>query len=155
VDEEPEDEDLSADSDKWVDLSADEFAVPEEFFAGELSGPDAPVFDAGGAIERFMGQREIVIRVASQFAEKGRATIQELRTFLDNGAYEDLQREAHGLKGGAWNLEARRVGDVAAELEGSAKMKDRKRCEHFLELLGPEVEHLARAVEGFSSAPVE
>jgi two-component system sensor histidine kinase/response regulator len=134
------------------DLLEERFLVPEEHFAGELSGPDAPVFDFDAAVERFMGQREIVERVASEFVTKCEQTVSELRQYLANGEYDDLQREAHGLKGGAWNLEARRVGDVAALLEGSARMKDPGRCAHYLAALPTVVEELSSAVSLYAGA---
>jgi HPt (histidine-containing phosphotransfer) domain-containing protein len=129
-----------------MDLAADPLAVPGEFLSGRMYGARAAVFDDQGAADRFLGQRELVMRVASEFATKCEASLEMFERYYEDGAFEELQYGAHGLKGGAWNLEARRVGDVAAQLEGSARMKDGERCRHFLDLLGPEIADLAAAV---------
>ena len=127
----------------------DSFAVPEEFLSGDLSGANAAIFDADAAVERFVGQRSIVKRVVGEFVEKCTETIGLLERYLDDGAFEDLQRDAHGLKGGAWNLEAHRLGDVAAQLEGSARMRDRDRCRHYLDALKPAIDEFSEYVKEF------
>ena len=102
-----------------------------------------------------MGQREIVERVVGEFVEKCTEMIGRLEVYLRDGAFEDLQRDAHGLKGGAWNLEARRLGDAAAQLEGSAKMKDPDRCRHYLDALKTVVEEFSEYVRGFTTVSPE
>jgi len=133
----------------------DPFAVPEEFMSGELSGPDATIFDADAAVERFVGQRAVVERVISVFVEKCSETVGILEGYLNDGAFEDLLRDAHGLKGGAWNLEARRLGDVAAQLEGSARMEDSDRCRHYLDALKPAIDEFSQKAGEFTTAGPE
>ncbi len=128
---------------------ADSLAVPEEYMSGELSGPDATVFGIELAIERFMGQREIVDRVAGEFVRKVAELLPLLDRYLQEGQYDDLRRDAHGVKGGAWNLEARRLGDVAAQLEGAAKMRDPRRCRHYLDAMELMWQELSSVVESF------
>jgi PAS domain S-box-containing protein len=150
-------EDLSAGEPLPAEI-ADEpnpFAVPEEFISGELVGPGAAVFDSDAAVERFMGQRPVVERVVGEFVAKCNETVGTLEKYLGEGAFEDLQRDAHGLKGGAWNLEARKLGDVAAQLEGSAKMKDFQRCRHYLDQLKPVVDEFTGFVKDFAATSAE
>ena len=134
---------------------ANPFLVPQEFMSGELFGPQAAIFDPEAAVERFMGQRAIVERVVGEFVVKCAQTLGILEQYLGDGAYEDLQRDAHGLKGGAWNLDAYRLGDAAAQLEGSAKMKDPERCRYYLDALKPVVDEFSEFVKDFAAAGIE
>ncbi|MFP4113020.1 MAG: response regulator [Spirochaetales bacterium] len=100
-----------------------------------LTGVDAPVFSFGAAVERFAGNEEVVRDVVRRFVAKCGTIVSELRDHLDSGDYEVVEREAHGLKGGARNLEARPLGDVAALLEASARQNDSERCGDYLDAL--------------------
>ena len=113
------------------------FEVAEDLIGGGLTGVGAAVFSFQDAVTRFGGNAEIVSRVVEQFAEKCEQIGDVLADALAEEDFDKVQLEAHGLKGGARNLEALPVGDAAALLEGSAKLQDRDRCEHYLSALGP------------------
>jgi PAS domain S-box-containing protein len=134
---------------------AGEFDIPAEYISGELAGPGAPVFDVDAATERFMGQRGIVERVAGEFTRRSGEILAQLEQYIADEQFEDLQRDAHGLKGGAWNLEARRFGDAAALLEAAAKMQDRARCSHYLAQLREVASELEDAVAGLTTEHAE
>ena len=130
----------------------DEFEIPEDLIRGSLSGPDAPIFDIVAAVERFMGQREVVDRVVAEFIAKVADLLLVLEKGIGDAAFGDVEREAHGIKGGAWSLEAKRLGDAAARLEASAKMEDPRRCEHYLTGMRVAYEELAAYVRGAANS---
>jgi HPt (histidine-containing phosphotransfer) domain-containing protein len=62
--------------------------------------------------------------------------MQSMRKSLDEGNWDSLRIESHGIKGGSWNLEARRLGDEAAGLEAAAKERNRDAAERYLHSVG-------------------
>ncbi|TVR60686.1 MAG: response regulator [Spirochaetaceae bacterium] len=88
----------------------------------------APIFNYAGALEAFLGREDVVLRVIESFASKVEEQIQSIETNLSAGDLTAVRADAHGIKGGAWNLEAIRLGNVAAEIEEAAERGDRERC---------------------------
>ncbi len=129
------------------DAAGDEgFEIPADLIGGGLSDGARPAFDFEAAVSRFAGNADVVRTVVSRFVDKCASIEEELRGYLDDGDYATLEREAHGLKGGARNLEALPLGDAAAFLEASAKMEDERRCRHYLdELRAPLAEFVSAA----------
>jgi PAS domain S-box-containing protein len=121
------------------------FEIAEDLVGGALAGPDAPDFSLHDAIERFAGNADVVRRVLEQFIAKTDAITSELESALEAKDYAKLQIEAHGLKGGARNLDAPRLGDAAAMLEGAAKLGDPALCRHYLDALPAALEAFSRA----------
>jgi len=94
----------------------------------EASPTDAAsVFDLEEAVETFMGKRDVVERLLVSFTEKVRGQINAMEELLEKGDFESLRGEAHSIKGGAWNLTAKRLGDAASAVEALAR--DAKREE--------------------------
>ncbi len=113
-------------ADSAVDLEelpdTDEDSQPvEEVEDSEESAE--PVLDMDQAIEAFMGQKEIVFKVLHDFDEKVQGQLDLIRESLPDGDLERARTEAHGIKGGAWNLAAYRLGNAAAELEDILKRR--------------------------------
>lgn len=131
-----------------------DYTVPDEMVSGVLSGPDAPVFDVEAAVTTFVGRRDVVERVVRDFVAKIEAILPVIRQSIETEEFDTVCREAHGLKGGAWNLEARRFGDMAALLEASGKMADVNRCRYYLERLESVYEEFRTEVSAlFESEP--
>ena len=86
------------------------------------AGP--PPLDFDLAVETFMGREEVVIRVLENFIEKVRGQIHTMRDALQKRELETLRNEAHAIKGGAWNIQAKPLGDAAYALETSAREED-------------------------------
>ena len=100
---------------------------PESGEAAETEG----LFDFEKAVETFMGKEEVVKKLLHSFTEKAAGQIKTLKAAVKNQDFEVIRVEAHSIKGGAWNLQAKKLGDVAAELElaGRDKLKsEAKRC---------------------------
>ncbi len=122
------------------------FAVPEEALGRPISFDDAPVLDLEAAVDRFMGQRDVVMRVLSDFASKQREQIRGLSEVTESGDFDAIRAAAHAIKGGAWSLEAMRLGNAAALLEASAKMASEPNCRHYAKAVEAEFERLALTV---------
>jgi HPt (histidine-containing phosphotransfer) domain-containing protein len=55
-----------------------------------------------------------------------------MQSALEEGSFENLRGEAHSIKGGAWNLEIRKLGDKARDLEDSSRESRRKESKQYL-----------------------
>jgi PAS domain S-box-containing protein len=146
--EQPAQESIRPDAvpDSRDDTRSDGLDIDPDLIGGELSGQDAPVIDYAAAVERFGGNEDVVRDVLERFAEKCKDALGEFDGYLARGDFESLQREAHGLKGGARSLEARPLGDAAALLEASAKLQDPRRCRHYLDALEAPLRDLESAI---------
>ena len=122
-----------------------ELGIPQHLFTHPLAGPDAPVFDHVVAVGRFLGDEVVVKRVVTEFLVKLEQSARQMSRDVELGSFADIEREAHGLKGGAWSLEAGRLGDAAAYLEAAAKMEDRARCQYYLKQLTDTIAEFAQA----------
>jgi two-component system, sensor histidine kinase and response regulator len=99
-----------AEVEEVVEAAGDLAAAPE-------AASEEPILDFDQALEAFMGQREIVEKVLADFDTKVAEQIQLIRNNVPGGDLERARTEAHGIKGGSWNLAAYRLGNAAAELE--------------------------------------
>ncbi|MQY76199.1 MAG: response regulator, partial [Spirochaeta sp.] len=107
---------------KWLpDAGADGKEKPE---SGEL-------FDFEKAVETFMGKEEVVKKLLHSYTEKAAGQIEALQAAVKDQDFEVVRTEAHSIKGGAWNLQAKKLGCPAAELEKAGREKlgaEAKRC---------------------------
>ncbi len=94
-------------------------SVGQENDARDAYGED--VFDFDQAVAAFMGKKDVVQRVVNRFLEHTENQLAELDRLLDERELSQAQTIAHGIKGGAWNLSAKRLGDAAFEIEKAGK----------------------------------
>jgi len=99
--------------------------VLNEWLRGPSTQEEVTVFDFSKAVDTFMGREDIVGKVISSFLDKVEDQLSRIPTALESGDLERIRQEAHSIKGGAWNLEARPLGDAAAELEDTSRAGDR------------------------------
>jgi len=97
----------------------------EEIVEQESGKQSGTVFDFSKAVDAFMGREDVVRSVTSSFLEKLTDQLSQIPAALDSGDLERVRQEAHSIKGGAWNLEARPLGDAANKLEDTSKAGDR------------------------------
>ena len=71
-----------------------------------------------------MNQAEVVSRVVKKFVDRTGEQLEGLKAKIEQGDFENARIEAHAIKGGAWNLEAKRLGDAAAKLEETTRNAD-------------------------------
>ncbi len=91
---------------------------------GEKTLWDREVFDFALAIDTFLGKKDTVIALVGKFADKARIQLETIETALATEKFDDVRREAHAIKGAAWNLSAIRLGNAAQDLEEAASTGD-------------------------------
>ena len=93
---------------------------------------DESVFNYQDALEIFMDEKDVLHEVLSEFAERVDSQLSLMVQLLADEKYEDLNREAHSIKGGSWNLAMKKLGDAAELLEMSAREKKGEKCAAYL-----------------------
>ncbi|NLJ47679.1 MAG: response regulator [Treponema sp.] len=84
-------------------------------------GPDTAILDLDEAVATFLGNRATVLDLLNRFIRKAEVQMDELS---EAEAAEDWQKAreiAHSIKGAAWNLSARRLGDAAKTVEDAGR----------------------------------
>ena len=115
----------------------------------EIGGGDREVFDYQEALLTFMGKADVVDRVVEAFRKKVVAQIPEMHEALEKGLWDSLRVTSHGIKGGSWNLQARRLGNAAAELEQASKEQDVQKALDALQKVEKEFQLFEQVVEGW------
>jgi PAS domain S-box-containing protein len=85
---------------------------------------DPAVFDWPGVLDTFLGQEETVLRLLARFNEKAASQVIELEEAAAAKDYAKFRETAHSLKGAAWNLSARKLGDAAFAAENAGRNGD-------------------------------
>jgi PAS domain S-box-containing protein len=85
---------------------------------------DASVFDWEGVLDTFLGQKDTVSSLLTRFTEKAGKQMTELAEALAAKDSTRFREVAHSLKGAAWNLSAKRLGDSALEGETAGREGD-------------------------------
>jgi HPt (histidine-containing phosphotransfer) domain-containing protein len=82
--------------------------------------------DMDRAIQEFMGKKEILYGVLHEFINKAKIRIDTIHQAVKRFDYGVIMAEAHGIKGGAANLTADKLANLAADLEkaGEAQQPD-------------------------------
>ena len=105
-------------------MAADEAGstAPEEPSAGPNRGEgDKTVLDFDEAVETFLGNRATVLDLLDRFIRKAESQLQELARAASGGDWPQAREIAHSIKGAAWNLSARRLGDAAKIVEDAGR----------------------------------
>jgi CheY-like chemotaxis protein/HPt (histidine-containing phosphotransfer) domain-containing protein len=103
--------------------------------------------DLNRAIREFMGEKEILLNVLDEFICRAKAQIDSIREHI---AHKDLRlvaSEAHAIKGGAANLVAVKLSDIAADLENAAVQKHSAKTATLVDELEEELNHLANYLQ--------
>ncbi len=77
-------------------------------------------FDFTAAIDNFMGKKELLVSLVTKFIANTANQIDSIETAIASGDVEKVRMEAHSIKGAAWNLTAKRLGDAAQLIEKAA-----------------------------------
>jgi HPt (histidine-containing phosphotransfer) domain-containing protein len=75
------------------------------------------VLDVVQALERMEGDRELLEELAHLFTDEWPKSVAEIEGALKAGDTTELERLAHGLKGAAANVGAKRLSAAALEME--------------------------------------
>ncbi|HTX74437.1 MAG TPA: response regulator [Rectinemataceae bacterium] len=103
--------------------------------ASEPGWTDPGVFDWSAVLDTFLGQEATVLLLLGRFIEKARGQESELAQALQGRDYSRFREVAHSLKGAAWNLSARQLGDAALAAEDAGRAGDEDRAREALSRL--------------------
>ncbi|AEJ61090.1 multi-sensor hybrid histidine kinase [Spirochaeta thermophila DSM 6578] len=116
---------------KWLSDTKRDGPAPEsastETVPVEKVGEE-DLFDLTGAREAFMDDMDVLSNVIDRFFERLPQQFGRIEEALSRQDAETVRTEAHGIKGGSWNLSMKLLGDLAAEMETAAKEGDISRC---------------------------
>jgi len=82
------------------------------------------VLDFDALVETFLGSREKVIDLLGRFATKTRSQLADLQAAAAAADAKTLRETAHSIKGAAWSLCAKALGDAAMGVETAASAGD-------------------------------
>jgi HPt (histidine-containing phosphotransfer) domain-containing protein len=125
---------------------ADETAAP----TGEQTATHAEstyIFDFDSAVENFMGKKETVKKVVGRFIDKVENQFPTIEEALDRKDLETVRSEAHSIKGGAWNLAVKKLGDTAKNLEDSSREEKQEDSRNNFEQLKDAYQEFRRFVD--------
>jgi PAS domain S-box-containing protein len=87
----------------------------------ETASWDRDIFDFEGLVETFLGQRDKVLDLLGRFITKTKVQITDMEAAMAAEDTRTLREITHSIKGAAWNLTARILGDSAKLLEDAAR----------------------------------
>ncbi len=106
---------------KWIDA---EYSSPIDKTLKDVVYPSVKrtqenpsPLDMDKAIEEFMGQKEILFGILQDFLNIAAAQVENIRQAVNCSDYGVIVSEAHAIKGGAANLTAYQLADLASDLE--------------------------------------
>ncbi|HRW25075.1 MAG TPA: response regulator [Spirochaetia bacterium] len=129
--------DLAATLGFWAE-KASEAEAPVYAAAPEsgVGGQESAALDFDGLVETFLGQRGKVIELLSRFSTKTRSQLADLEAAAAAGDAKTMREIAHSIKGAAWSLSARALGDAAMIIEKAAADGDAQAAAASLRELG-------------------
>jgi signal transduction histidine kinase/DNA-binding response OmpR family regulator/HPt (histidine-containing phosphotransfer) domain-containing protein len=77
------------------------------------------IFDSDELMDTFMNQRETVKKVLNGYVDRAKAQILAIRKAIADGDADQLQQEAHGLKGASLSISAEMLGALTRDLESA------------------------------------
>jgi two-component system sensor histidine kinase/response regulator len=105
------------------------------------SEKDVPM-DVERALKEFEGDQEFLMEVLLGFLDNVKGQIQNIGQALSDGDAEIVRKEAHSIKGGAANLTAVKLSNIALELENIGKSGRLEEGAEVLERLKEELHSL-------------
>ena len=88
---------------------------------GEQPPPTPGVFDFPTLVETFLGKKGTVLSLLERFMAKAEGQLDELDQAAEAGDWGKAREVAHSIKGAAWNLTAKRLGDAAKVVEYASR----------------------------------
>jgi CheY-like chemotaxis protein len=134
-----------------LEATADGASRDEASADAGRSFDDRDVFDFRAVIGNFLGKKDLVLSLLSGFLDATRDAVRRMDACLDSGDFISAAREAHGVKGSAWNLAAKRLGAAAEALELAASRSDPAAAEEASALVKEAFYEFAQYARSFQS----
>jgi len=107
---------------------------------------DPLTFDLFDLLQRCRGDESFMAMMLDKFAKNAPASLDMLRSAIDEGRNEDAVRAAHMLSGAAANMAAVAVCRSAHEIEQSCRNGEFGKAEDLLERLAGEIAQCVESV---------
>ncbi len=95
----------------------------------------AKVFDYDKALERFMGEKSILLEVLPPYIEALEGHLKEMKSLNPSADCQRIREIAHSIKGSSLNLEIVPLGKIAEELEDVAYENKAKKVNEIIPTL--------------------
>ena len=102
---------------------------------------DAPI-DLENALDEFDNNRDLILELVTDLITQAKDQINIIREGIQNKSCDIVWREAHTIKGGASNIRANVIADIAFKIEQAGKAGDLSKCNDLLTQLENEVKNL-------------
>ncbi|HOF02112.1 MAG TPA: Hpt domain-containing protein [Spirochaetota bacterium] len=108
---------------------------------------DKDVFDYDKLIESFMGERDLAKEAFMEFLKKVPKQLDIIEDAIDMSSYDVVKFEAHSIKGAAYNMASKIIGDAARDLEYNVKNGNFQDIKDSFETLKSEFEILQASLK--------
>jgi len=117
--------DLAAKLGFWAEKASEaEAPVVAAAPVADRSAAESAVLDFDALVETFLGRRDKVVELLVRFSAKTRSQLADMEAAGDAGDAKTLREAAHSIKGAAWSLSAKALGDAAMGIEAAAGAGD-------------------------------
>jgi len=104
------------------------------------------VFNYDLILENYMGEKEVVLDVLNVYKNKVEKQLDKIEQAIVDKNIGVLKFEAHSIKGGSYNVTAKRIGDIAAKMESDCKNNDISNIDSYLKELKEEFKKFVEAI---------
>jgi len=109
----------------WADKTAEaEAPVIATAPEADREAAGGTVLDFETLLDTFLGRRDKVVELLGRFSAKTRSQLADMEAAATAGDSRTLREVAHSIKGAAWTLSAKSLGDAAMGIEASAATGD-------------------------------
>ena len=91
------------------------------------------IFNYEEAVNTFMGNEAVVIKVLGSYMDKVRTQLPVIQEAIKHDDMETVRMEAHSIKGSGLNMQAEDIGRKAEKLEHAARDNNKENCSVYLE----------------------
>ena len=114
------------------------------------TGPQGgAVFDWDAVLDTFLGQKQTVLSLLGRFSARAEQETADLKRELAEKNFSAFRETAHSMKGAAWNLSAKRLGDAAYEGEKAGRAGDEERAAAALNSICLELKAFKLAIQKY------
>lgn len=98
--------------------------------------------DLENALDEFDNDKDLILELVTALVAQAKDQIKIIREGIQNKSVDIVQREAHGIRGGASNIRANVIAGIAFKIEQAGKTGDLSKCNDLLTQLENEVKNL-------------
>ncbi len=127
---------------KWTEGVTESDEYVSDVHLETESASDALPLNYEKVLEEFERDEELLINVMGEFIENVKDQVDDIHGAILNGETETVKREAHSIKGGAANLAAYKLSEIASDLEKIGESGAMEGAQDVLEMLKREFSSL-------------